>query len=295
MRRAAGGGRRRRRGRPTARAPVRPRQRPQPERPRTVAPGPPRLSFACLGTSGAVPSADRDTTALVVRAGETVCLVDVGGSPVQKLRRVGVDPLELTAVVVTHTHPDHVYGLPALIQCLPLLGRRAPLPVYCRVEHVELLSRLLGLFGLGAPGELPVPVIGVEPREGAPVLTTADLAMTASPNAHGRMPNLAVRVDVDGRSLVYSSDTRPCPAVATLARGVSVLVHEATFATPDPTQWHSTARQAGEVARQAGAGRLLLAHVGYAHHRALAAHVAEARAAFDGPVGVAAELAWYRA
>ena len=83
------------------------------------------LSFACLGSSGAVPSAARDTTALVVRAGRTTCLVDVGGSPVQKLRRVGIDPVGLSAVVVTHTHPDHVYGLPALVQCLLILGRTA--------------------------------------------------------------------------------------------------------------------------------------------------------------------------
>ena len=75
-------------------------------RPRATA-----LTFACLGSSGAVPTAARDTTALIVRSGRTACLVDVGGSPVQKLRRVGFDPVELTAVVVTHTHPDHILSL----------------------------------------------------------------------------------------------------------------------------------------------------------------------------------------
>src|SRR5262249_59841951 len=106
------------------------------------------LAFACLGSSGAVPTAARDTTSLVVRRGRTVCLLDVGGSPVQKLRRVGIDPLGLSAVVVTHTHPDHVYGLPALIQCLLILRRKAPLPVYCREEHVSTIPRLLGPFPL---------------------------------------------------------------------------------------------------------------------------------------------------
>jgi ribonuclease Z len=241
-----------------------------------------------------VPTAERDTTALVVRAGATTCLVDVGGSPVQKLRRLALDPVELTAVVVTHTHPDHVYGLPALVQTLTILGRRAPLPVYCRVEHVERIRVLLGLFDLTGADGLEVPVRGVEPREGVGVLETADLAVTAAPNAHGRMPNLAVRVDAGGRSLVYSSDTRPCPEVTALARGATVLVHEATFARPEPTQWHSTAREAGEVARAAGVARLLLAHVGYESHPALATHVADARATFPGPVGVADELRWYR-
>jgi ribonuclease Z len=241
-----------------------------------------------------VPSAARDTTALIVRAGATTCLVDVGGSPVQKLRRLAVDPVALTAVVITHTHPDHVYGLPALVQSLLVLGRRRPLPVYCRVEHVELIERLLGLFDLvGPPDGLGVPVLGVEPREGVRVLATDDLVLTAAPNAHGRMPNLAVRAAAGGRSVVYSSDTRPCPAVAALARGATVLVHEATFARPDPTQWHSTGREAGEIARAAAVRRLMLAHVGYEQHGALAALVADARAAFGGAVAVVEELRWY--
>jgi ribonuclease Z len=256
---------------------------------------PPRLAFACLGSSGAVPSADRDTTALVIRASAATCLVDVGGSPVQKLRRLGLDPVDLAAVVVTHTHPDHVYGLPALVQNLIILGRRAPLPVYCRVEHVALIQDLLRLFGLTGPDGLPVVVHGVEPREGVRMLQAGDLVVTASPNVHGAMPNLAVRADAGGRSVVYSSDTRPCAAVAVLARGASVLVHEATFARPVPTQWHSTAREAGEVARQAGVGRLLLAHIGYEAHDGLAMHLADARAAFAGPVSVVDELRWYRA
>jgi ribonuclease Z len=221
--------------------------------------------------------------------------VDVGGSPVQKLRRLGLDPVDLAAVVVTHTHPDHVYGLPALVQNLIILGRRAPLPVYCRVEHVALIQDLLRLFGLTGPDGLPVVVHGVEPREGVRMLQAGDLVVTASPNVHGAMPNLAVRADAGGRSVVYSSDTRPCAAVAVLARGASVLVHEATFARPVPTQWHSTAREAGEVARQAGVGRLLLAHIGYEAHDGLATHLADARAAFAGPVSVVDELRWYRA
>jgi ribonuclease Z len=250
------------------------------------------LAFACLGSSGAVPSATRDTTALLVRAGGTSYLIDIGGSPVQKLRRLGVDPVALGGVIVTHTHPDHVYGLPALVQCLLILGRRAPFPVYCRTEHVAVVRGLLELFGLLAEG-LDVPVVGVEAREGARVLETADLVVTTSPNVHGSMPNLAVRIDAGGRRLVYSSDTRPCPEVAALARGADVLVHEATFARQDPAEWHSTARDAGEVARKAGARRLVLAHVGYREHEVLAARTREARAAFGGPVVVAKELRWY--
>jgi ribonuclease Z len=252
------------------------------------------LSFACLGTSGAVPSAARDTTALVARAGGTTCLIDVGGSPIQKLRRVGIDPVGLAAVIVSHTHPDHVYGLPALVQGLLILRRTAPLPVYCRIEHVPLVEQLLGLFGLFDEG-LDVPIHAIEPRERVTVLETPDLVVTSSPNVHGSMPNLAIRLDADGRSLVYSSDTRPCAQVVALARGASALVHEATFDRPNPAEWHSTAREAGAVARGAEVERLYLAHVGYTVHGAIRGHVAAAREGFGGPVAMAEELRWYRA
>ena len=85
--------------------------------------------FAFLGTSGAVASAARDNTSLVVAAGEGALLMDCGGSTVHRLRRLGVDPLTLTHVVVTHVHVDHAYGLPSLVRQLALLGRRAPLAV----------------------------------------------------------------------------------------------------------------------------------------------------------------------
>jgi ribonuclease Z len=93
---------------------------------------------------------------------------------------------------------------------------------------------------------------------------------------------------------VYSSDTRPCAEVEALARGATALVHEATFARPDSTQWHSTAHEAGWVARAAGVRRLYLAHVGYTVHGALRAHVAAARAGFGGLAAMVEELRWYR-
>lgn len=253
-----------------------------------------RLAF--LGTSGAISSPWRDTTALIVQAGPELVLVDCGGSPVQKLRRLGLDPLQLTRVVITHTHPDHAYGLPALVQNLLLLGREAPLPILCRAEHVETLRALLRLFRLlEREGALPVRVEGAPPLEGQLLFRSEALAVTASPNAHGAMPNLALRVEGDGAVVVYSSDTRPCDAVVELARGADLLIHEATFSERDRERagWHSTAREAGEVAHAAGVRRLLLTHVDAPYHDRLDALAAEAQAVFPGPVEVAEELRWY--
>src|SRR5258705_9421379 len=104
--------------------------------------------FAFLGTSGALASDRRDNTSIVVEAGGAAVLLDCGGSAIHRLRRLGVDPLALTHIVVTHLHVDHSYGLPSLVRQLMILERQAPLTVVCRPEHVEALRTLLRLFNL---------------------------------------------------------------------------------------------------------------------------------------------------
>jgi len=67
-----------------------------------------------------------------------------------------------------------------------------------------------------------------------------------------------------GASFAYVTDTRPCDGGVELASGVDLLYHESTFLERDRERavetGHSTARQAAEVARIAGAAELLLSH-----------------------------------
>ena len=66
------------------------------------------------------------------------------------------------------------------------------------------------------------------------------------------------------RSYAYCSDTRYMPSLAERIKGVSTLYHEATYGTDNQLlaekYCHSTARQAAMIARDAGAGQLLLGH-----------------------------------
>ena len=142
--------------------------------------------FAFLGTSGAVASAGRDNTSLVFEAGGAAVLVDCGGSAIQRLRRLGLDPLSLTHAIITHIHVDHSYGLPSLIRQSAILGRTAPLTVACRPEHVEPLRTLLGVFNLLGRADLfEIAVVPIDLAAGARACATGGLAVRTAPNEHG--------------------------------------------------------------------------------------------------------------
>jgi len=87
-----------------------------------------------------------------------------------------------------------------------------------------------------------------------------------------------------GRKLVYPGDTRPCKSVLEAAHGADLLVHEATFGEYERVRaqetGHSTARQAADVARMAGAKRLVLTHISARYSREAPEIAAEAQSVF---------------
>jgi len=94
-----------------------------------------------------------------------------------------------------------------------------------------------------------------------------------------------------GRKLVLSGDTRPCEAMVEAARNADILVHESTFSDDDQARAletrHSTAREAGRVAQQAGARRLILTHLSSRYDTDFGRLLAQAREEYPGPVEVA--------
>jgi ribonuclease BN (tRNA processing enzyme) len=102
-----------------------------------------------------------------------------------------------------------------------------------------------------------------------------------------------MRVEHDGRSLVFSGDTGPTDALVTLAQGADLLLCEASFVegADNGPGLHLTGRQAGDHAQRAGVGRLLLTHI--PPWRDPDRALAEATPAFDGPVELARPHATY--
>jgi ribonuclease Z len=101
-------------------------------------------------------------------------------------------------------------------------------------------------------------------------------------------PNDLVGAPRRGRIVVYTGDTRPALTVVEAARGADLLIHDSTFGEEERERagetGHSTAAQAAEVAREAGARRLVLTHISPRYTREAPELLAEAKAVFPESV-----------
>lgn len=79
------------------------------------------------------------------------------------------------------------------------------------------------------------------------------------------IPNSRLTTDADpSRSYAFCSDTLPCPGIAEQIKEVNLLYHEATFAEAEESRaketFHSTARQAAQIAKAANVKQLVIGH-----------------------------------
>lgn len=209
-----------------------------------------------LGISDASFSLRAVTSACLVEVGKTKILVDAGVGALRQLLKVGANPDMLDAVLLTHWHPDHWAGLPALVK---FRNRLSSLPVFGPEPGVPLRF----LIGKMFPGVFNAfnPV-----REGSRIGIT-DIRAEAFTTFH-KVASIGWEIaehDTNGRRAVFSGDTRPGETVINAARKADLLVYEATFLDKHLKRavkcQHSTATEAAYLAEEAKVGGLALNHI----------------------------------
>jgi ribonuclease Z len=217
-----------------------------------------------LGTGGASSTRERDNTALLLENSSGLFLIDCPGSVTRKIKLLSLDPRNIRALFITHTHPDHIYGLPSLVHNMML--ENIILPVYGSRESLQFAARLLDLFGLRrekiqyrlefkplAPDDTFTPLEGMKSRA---------LPVRHKPSSLG----LFAAFEPEKVDFLYTGDTAVCPSLFKRFFGTDYLVHDCSVPSrffrlhPDLPGLHTQSLDLGRLAAQAGIRCLIPIH-----------------------------------
>jgi ribonuclease BN (tRNA processing enzyme) len=256
------------------------------------------MKLTILGGSAAGPNPGQGCSGYLVESGATQVVIDLGPGTFPELRR-HADYRLLDGVVLSHGHVDHFLDVFALRYALAYnpvaAGHR--LPLWLPPGGAGLLHRLAHAIVDNADSDEFLSVFEVNQYDPDDPLQIGDLDFRFFRTVH-YVPCWAVRVSngVDG-DLFYTADTGPAANLAVAAMGSEIIVAEGTDRgkSDEPYEFrgHMTPSEAGALARDAGAGSLVLSHLWVEDDpfRALR----EASLAFGGPVQLATpglNLSW---
>jgi ribonuclease Z len=243
-------------------------------------------TLTLLGTSNAVPTDQHENTHMVLAGRKRTILIDTASNPLPRLQAAGIGLEQVTDIILTHFHPDHVSGFPLMLMNMWLMGRKGPLTVHGLAYTQDRAKAMMDLYGWTEwPGFFQVRFEMLALEEKLLLLEDDEFRILCSPVKHF-IPGIGLRFEFpgSGKVLAYSSDTEPCPQVVELARNADVLIHEAS----GPLPGHSSAVQAAWIASQAGARELLLIH--YPSNYSPAHIQQEAGGEFAGPIRLAEDF-----
>jgi len=176
-----------------------------------------------LGVGSATDFSRGSTSVLYLGSVKLLC--DCGPSVPERVARHFADPELLDAVYISHSHGDHLLGLPMLLLWMRTIGRRRPLSI---LTGPGLVTAIKDLLDVAYPRSFaPDRCFALEMLEIEPMAARSfgQVTLTTAPTTHG-VSNHALGVEDLGRRWAYSGDGKPTRAATELYRGVDLLVHE---------------------------------------------------------------------
>jgi ribonuclease BN (tRNA processing enzyme) len=220
------------------------------------------MEITILGSGTATPSLERNASGLVVRTSGYWALVDMGPGTMRRMCEAGFDSKKIDAILVTHFHPDHVSDLvPFLFASNYEYGevRTEPFHLVGPTGLEQFYRGLVGVYG-----DWIVPkgnrLVLKEMDAGAPETFAMNKMVIRSWPAVHSAPSLHYRIEGDGVSVTMSGDTDFSNGLIELARDTEVLICECSMPEGWKLPGHLVPREAGRIAADARAGKLVLTH-----------------------------------
>jgi ribonuclease BN (tRNA processing enzyme) len=193
---------------------------------------------------------------------DQLMLLDFGPRTLMNLLKSGENRHHITHILFSHYHADHfsdfvTYLFDEIIFTKYEGGSRPPLTVMGPPGTSRLFRTIFGLL----PGFAQIPfrvryrdLSGRAIRIGATTIIPTRVLHT--PGLHC----LGYRIEYRGSALAYSGDSQYCASLVQLCGDADVAILDCSFPASRPNPVHLHAGQCGQVAREAGVGRLVLSH-----------------------------------
>jgi phosphoribosyl 1,2-cyclic phosphate phosphodiesterase len=217
--------------------------------------GVPMIGCECATCRSSDPRDQRLRTGLLVEHDERKLIVDVSTDFRQQALRAGLTKLE--AILITHCHADHVFGLDDV---RPINFRHGPVDVYAGEATWRDLRRVFAYIfeRKHVGGGLPQ----LNPHVFAGEFEVCGLRVTPIPVIHGTTEVTAFRFADGAHSVAFVTDCNVIPdASLEKLRDLDLLILDALRLKPHPTHLHL--EQSLAYVRQLSPRRTLLTHMGH--------------------------------
>jgi ribonuclease BN (tRNA processing enzyme) len=221
------------------------------------------VRLTVLGSGDAFGSGGRAHSAYLVEAPGSTFLLECGPTVLQSLKTIGCDPSVIDYVVLSHLHGDHFGGVAFLLMEFRFeTPRTRPLTVYGPVGTERRVRALFtALYEKTAREPSPFPLRFVEAAPGVAWTVDGTVVRPFIVPHVAELVCLSYRLEVAGRTILYSGDSAWTEEFVAQARGVDLFLCEcSTWETQ--LDIHISYPEIAARAKDLGCRRLLLTHLG---------------------------------
>jgi len=221
------------------------------------------LTVQFIGSGDAFGSGCRLQACISVRSASAHVLVDCGATSLVGLKRLGLEPSSVDAVVVSHLHGDHFGGLPFFVLDQQFAGREKPLVVDGPAGlHTRLTQAQEVLFPGSSSVERRFELRVLELRERAPQALVPGIEVIGVPVIHASgAPAYGLRLTAEGWIIGYSGDTEWTDALLEIADHADLFICEA-YTFDKAVKYHLSYAALKAQQGRLTSRRLVLTHLG---------------------------------